>query len=109
MMHRRAVLAALAVSPTTSWAAEPGKTMRNWAFDFGGDRLAPGHVRVARETAYDPTLGHGFEPSPASSPPGGPFLFSLAVPEGDYRVTLELGGKSASDTTVKAESRRLMV
>jgi lysophospholipase L1-like esterase len=107
MMHRRAVLAALAVAPTASWAAEPGKPMQTWAFDFGDDKTAPGHVRVARDAVYDPTVGHGFEPSPASPLPGGPFLFSIAVPEGDYRVTLE-GGKTASDTTVKAESRRLM-
>lgn len=104
MLHRRAVLAALAVAPTASWAAEPGTPMQTWAFDFGDDKVAPGHVGVARDAAYDPAVGHGFEPSPA----GGPFLFSIAVPEGDYRVTLELGGKTASDTTVKAESRRLM-
>jgi lysophospholipase L1-like esterase len=104
MWHRRAVLAALAVAPTASWAAEPVTPMQSWAFDFGDDKPAPGYVRVARDAAYDLAVGHGFEPSPA----GGPFLFSLAVPEGDYRVTLELGGKAASDTTVKAESRRLM-
>jgi lysophospholipase L1-like esterase len=108
MMHRRAILAALAVAPATSWAAEPGKPMQSWAFDFGDDKIAPGHVRVARDAVYDPAIGHGFEPSPAPSPPGDPFLFSIAVPEGDYRVTLELGGKAASDTTVKAEARRLM-
>jgi lysophospholipase L1-like esterase len=104
MWHRRAVLAALAATPAASWAAEPVTPMQTWAFDFGDDKLAPGYVRVTRNAAYDPAAGHGFEPSPA----GGPFLFSLAVPEGDYRVTLELGGKAASDTTVKAESRRLM-
>jgi len=104
MWHRRAVLAALALAPAASWAAEAEKPMQGWAFDFGDDKSAPGYVRVGRDAAYDPTVGHGFEPSL----PGGPFLFSLAAPEGDYRVTLELGGKAASDTTVKAESRRLM-
>ena len=104
MLHRRAVLAALAVAPG-AWAAEPVKPMRAWAFDFGGGAAAAGYTRVARDAVYDPTIGHGFEPSPAP----GPFLFSIAVPEGDYRVTLELGGPAASDTTVKAESRRLML
>ena len=103
MLHRRAVLAALAVAPG-AWAAEPVKPMRAWAFDFGDGPAAAGHTRVARDAAYDPAVGHGFEPSPAP----GPFLFSIAIPEGDYRVTLELGGTIASDTTVKAESRRLM-
>lgn len=108
MWHRRAVLAALALAPAASWAAETEKPMQGWAFDFGDDKSAPGYVRVSRDAAYDPAVGHGFEPALASASPGGPFLFSLAVPEGDYRVTLELGGKAASDTTVKAESRRLM-
>ncbi|CAN5301439.1 rhamnogalacturonan acetylesterase [soil metagenome] len=110
MMHRRAVLAALGLGSAVgapamgAWAAEPVKPMQAWAFDFGDGKVAPGHVRVARDTAYDAANGYGFEPSPA----GGPFLFSIAAPEGDYRVILELGGKAASDTTVKAESRRLM-
>jgi lysophospholipase L1-like esterase len=33
----------------------------------------------------------------------------VAVPDGNYRVTLALGGEKSSTTTVKAESRRLMV
>jgi lysophospholipase L1-like esterase len=38
-----------------------------------------------------------------------PFFFSIAVPDGNYRVTVVLGGPTASTTTVRAESRRLMV
>ena len=38
-----------------------------------------------------------------------PFFFSVAVPDGDYRVTLKLGGPEASTTTVRAESRRLFL
>src|SRR5690606_16298648 len=38
-----------------------------------------------------------------------PFYFSVAVPEGNWRVEVVLGGASAGDTTVKAESRRLML
>ena len=38
-----------------------------------------------------------------------PFFFSFAVPEGNYRVTIALGGKAASVTTVRAEARRLML
>jgi lysophospholipase L1-like esterase len=38
-----------------------------------------------------------------------PFFFSLAVPDGNYEVTLDLGGKVASTPTVRAESRRLFV
>ena len=38
-----------------------------------------------------------------------PFYFSVAVPDGNYQVTLVLGGPRASTTTVRAESRRLFV
>jgi lysophospholipase L1-like esterase len=40
---------------------------------------------------------------------GAPFLFSVAAPEGNWRVTVKFGGPAAGDTTVKAEARRLMV
>jgi len=38
-----------------------------------------------------------------------PFFFSVALPEGSYRVTVVLGGNQASTTTVWAEARRLML
>jgi lysophospholipase L1-like esterase len=38
-----------------------------------------------------------------------PFFFSTAVPDGNYRVTVALGGKAASTTTLRAESRRLLL
>ncbi|MET3436122.1 rhamnogalacturonan acetylesterase [Sphingomonas sp. 1185] len=45
---------------------------------------------------------HGFEADP--------HLFSVAVPPGNYAVTVTLGDSArASDTTIKAESRRLML
>lgn len=45
---------------------------------------------------------HGFEADP--------HLFSVAVPPGNYAVTVTLGdAKRATDTTIKAESRRLML
>lgn len=48
---------------------------------------------------------HGVEPGGGADG----FLFSVALPQGDYRVTLTLGGTQAGDTTVKAEARRLML
>lgn len=39
-----------------------------------------------------------------------PFFFSVAVPDGNYRVTITLGSKKhAGSTTVRAESRRLFL
>ncbi|GLK49306.1 rhamnogalacturonan acetylesterase [Brevundimonas intermedia] len=47
---------------------------------------------------------YGYEPG--ASDDG--FLFSVAVPEGVYRVTIRFGGTQPGRTTVKAEARRLM-
>jgi len=50
--------------------------------------------------------GHGMEPGGSENG----FRFSVALPQGDYRVTLTLGDRRvAGDTTVKAEARRLML
>lgn len=50
--------------------------------------------------------GNGVERRDSS----GAFLYSVALPEGIYRVTLTLGDRhSAGKTTVKAESRRLFL
>ena len=38
-----------------------------------------------------------------------PFFFSAPLPEGNYKVTVTLGGSLDATTTVKAESRRLVL
>ncbi|MGA7159317.1 MAG: rhamnogalacturonan acetylesterase [Acidobacteriaceae bacterium] len=45
----------------------------------------------------------------ASCNSSAPFFFSMAAPDGNYRVTLVLGGPGASVNTVKAESRRVLI
>lgn len=89
ILDRRALLAGLALAPSISLAREVAPV---WAFD----------LETAPRTPYDSSTDHGWEPGPGQ-------LFSVRVPEGDYRVTLELGAAKASETTVKAESRRLML
>jgi lysophospholipase L1-like esterase len=94
-------------------------------FQFGAAQAAPGYTLVAPDALYSASAGYGFEPGvkvTAISQPGGdplhagavtaakPFSFSVAVPEGNYRVTVTLGDPTAAAaTTVKAEVRRLMV
>ena len=58
---------------------------------------------------YSDERGYGYELGTESHLPGAPFLYSIKVPEGNYRVTITLGGEEAGDTTIKAESRRLML
>lgn len=70
------------------------------AMRFALDRAAEGHVAVTPDTRYDPARGYGWDDDA---------LFSVKLPEGNYRVTLKLGGRAAAETTVKAEGRRLML
>ena len=70
-------------------------------FQFG----AKGNVRT--EETYDTTRGYGFEPTEGDAPWT---RFSVRVPEGNYRVTVQLGASDrASQTSVAAETRRLML
>jgi lysophospholipase L1-like esterase len=83
-------------------------------FSFG-DSLASGATAVKPETAFTADLGYGFEPrgtlqsAPAGITSDGPISFTVAVPDGNYRVKLTLaGGSEAGATTIKAESRKLI-
>ena len=60
--------------------------------------------------AFSTARGYGYDFGTSPNAAGQPFYFSVVVPEGNCRVTVTFGHASAaSDTTVKAESRRLMV
>lgn len=88
--------AALAALPAASLAQAPAPQR----FDFRAHAHA-GATPVRPDRAF--AGGYGFEP-------GDPHLFSVVLPEGNYRVTVTLGdAHAATDTTIKAESRRLML
>ena len=109
-----AVFTARSAAPRTSFK-----------FDFGSGPVAAGLTRVAPDSAYSKERGYGFEPgakivvadrSRQDPVQRGfctseqPFFFSVAVPEGNYRVTVTLGAAAEeSVATIKAESRRLML
>jgi lysophospholipase L1-like esterase len=94
-------------------------------FDFGPGQAAMGYKRVGPDTLYSKDLGYGFEPGASIScldrrgkntlrsgfcTSESPFYFSVAVPEGNYRVTITFGDAAGeTTTTVKAELRRLML
>ena len=64
---------------------------------------------LANEQAFTAERGHGFDLGTAPNAENKPFYFSVILPEGNWRVSVVFGGEPASDTTVKAESRRLML
>lgn len=93
-------------------------------FDFGSNPSAEGCTAVTPAMDYSEARGFGFEPgfpvagintgsnngviADAVVPEQGAFFFSVAVPEGNYRVRVMLGHKlRATETTVKSELRRL--
>jgi lysophospholipase L1-like esterase len=94
-------------------------------FVFGQPTAPAGWTAVQTNTIYSKETGFGFEPGADLQTPAHvstnklegsvvtsdkPFFFHAAVPEGNYKVTVTLGGATAdSETTVNAELRRLMV
>jgi len=97
----------------------------NWKFDFGPGKVAAGYQQILANSIYSKELGYGFETGAKVTclDRGGkdalrsdfcasdqPFYFSVALPEGNYQVTLTLGdAQEETTTTVKAELRRLML
>lgn len=97
----------------------------NYKFDFGPGKVAPGYTQVTSATVYTTETGFGFEPGPTIvcqdrdtkdalrsdfCTSDTPFYFSVALPEGNYNVTVTFGdARGETTTTVKAELRRLMI
>lgn len=97
----------------------------NLKFDFGSGKVQRGYTQVLETIIYSKERGYGFEPGSTVKciDRGGrdalrsdlctsdqPFFFSIALPEGNYNVTVTFGDeKAATATTVKAELRRLML
>ena len=101
-MKRLSLLLAAGLLAAPAWAAD------TWRFSFAGSPAA-GEVAVTSDLAYNRERGHGYEASATRNAAGQPYFFSVDLPEGNYRVTATLGGVEASDTTIKAELRRLML
>lgn len=109
-------LRAVALGLLAAGAASSGGPPNSFAFDFSAGAALPGFVSVWHDTAYTPELGYGFDlgTTPVAFMGGvtsaKPFFFSVAVPEGNYSVNIKFGDPAlACVTTVKAESRRLMI
>ncbi|WP_340114913.1 rhamnogalacturonan acetylesterase [Maribellus mangrovi] len=94
-------------------------------FDFGNGKTEPGYLAVDENTVFNPDREFGFlydgkiksvttknEDALTGDFISGdqPFYFTVKLPEGRYKITLTLGDpEGSSATTVKAESRRLML
>src|SRR5450759_89900 len=98
-------------------AEEPTAPLRvAMKFNFSSGKVKLGWTQILPAAIYDATNGFGFEPG-ANLTAGNnfitsdkPVLFSVKLPEGNYKITVTLGDTAgASTNTVKAEARRLML
>ena len=82
--------------------AQTDNSTKTVSFDFDLTKPQP---------AYSDAVGFGYDvlPAPDKKKPTEPFYFSVKVPDGNYRVEVVLGGKKNSNTTVRAEGRRLLM
>ena len=115
MVPRRATVMAIALSALASSSQAQGANAAPTSFHFVcGSTPTRGATVLDGRTVYDTKTGFGFHESVSDAPAGRcasdrPFLFDVALAEGNYDVTVILGDAAPSVTTVKAESRRLMV
>ncbi len=83
---------------------------QSYLFDFTGDKKAKGgaiSITTADRFSSEKGYGYDLQQSPARNGRGS-FFFSVAVPDGNYRVVATVGAKgTAGETTLRGESRRL--
>ena len=122
-MRLQALIAAVGVV-LTAGLSPAQSTSTSSKFDFGG-QAAAGYTSVSPTTTYTKDRGYGFEPGAQvarldhnGSDPlrdgfctnDKPFYFSVAVPEGNYRVTVTLGDAAGGESTTPSRpARRLML
>lgn len=104
---------------------EKNKKSEVLKFDFGNGKAAKGYQKVSSANFYSKEKGFGFvSNSPVQSlerkgkndltndfiTGNRPFYFVVDLPEGNYEIKIGLGDLDGESlTTVKAESRRLMI
>ena len=69
----------------------------------------PGSAQFSTSTAGFDLAAPPSKQTKAGCESDAPFFVSFPATDGNYRITVELGGESAAKTTVRAESRRLMI
>jgi lysophospholipase L1-like esterase len=78
-------------------------------FDLSRQKQGKGWISVTPNSVYSKETGFGYDFGTAGNS-GQPAYFSAFIPEGDYDIVLKFGSPAfASNTTIKVESRRLLV
>ena len=95
------------------------KKIGKQVFYFGKQvKKSKGSIIVSKSLSFDPAVGYGFDFNTATNvtlnknsfATEAPTYFSVQVPEGNYQVSVTFGSTiKKTNTTIKAESRRLML
>ncbi len=96
-----------------------------WKYDFGNGKVQKGYIQITKDDVFTEEKGYGIvcEDTVNEGKAKGkdaltcdwvtadlPFYFQKELPEGRYKITLTFGSPlEETVTTVKAESRRLML
>jgi lysophospholipase L1-like esterase len=111
-------IAAAAQPPTPTATVVPPALTGTKSYDCASakkpaEALTPATLVTDTTAGWDlhsvPTIAKGICTAQQMDGKDQPFYFSIPIPEGNYRVTVVLGGEQASVTTVRAEARRLML
>ncbi len=103
------LLAFISLSFSTYQNTLRAAPVSQYNFDFSGKKTQKDVCVVNPETIYGKNSTFGYDLNTVQGN-GKPFFFSVDLPEGNYTVKVTLGNeKAASITTVKSESRRLML
>ena len=101
-------------TPARLFAQDAAARPTSFHFQCGGP--TPGRaIPLTPEVVYSADRGYGFRAPLSGAPKSAcvsdqPFFFEVALPEGNYDVSVTLGDATrATATTVKAEARRLML
>ena len=93
------------------------KNTKSFSFHFGTSKASKG-IAIDKPIVYDAHTGFGFDYNSSSKvkintnsfSTEKPVYFSVQLPEGNYQVEVTMGSnEKASNVSIKAESRRLML
>lgn len=97
--------------------ANAQKKESTMVFNFGETANKTAGTAINKATTYNDAAGYGFDLDSdknvafdkKSISANNSIYFSVKLPEGNYTVEVVIGGKNSATTTIKAESRRLML
>lgn len=106
-------------SSTKASSQEAAQNKENFQIYYFGTAVKPTRgAAIKTPLLYTPSTGYGFDFGSVSNVTIAsknfytqkPTYFSVAVPEGNYKIEVTIGSKEkTSNVTIKAESRRLML